>query len=158
MTDRDVDQQPWGACPSGELRALAQRLQAEHRRRGVVRIAQFSALGLLVIGAGIATGSLVVGRRAPGVPPVLASLNCQECKEHFEAYHLHLTGDQPMGTELAERMRAHLLHCKSCRLAFEKQYPDVMIALIHAGIEAVASGHRPAAAAGKMLLAAAASP
>ncbi len=136
MNDHHHDQQQWGECPSGELHSLARRLRAQHSRRRAVKVSQYGALGLVVIGAFFVTSGLINARR---VPAVLAHLNCRECHEHFEAYHLHLAGTQPMDVQLAERMRAHLLHCKRCRLAFEKQYPDVAIAALDTATQPLAS-------------------
>lgn len=132
MTDHDQNQQQWDECPAGALSALARRLNARHRYQRAVRITQFGALGLVVVAAGIVTGGLINARRGPVgpvVPVTLVRINCRECKSNFEAYHLHLTSQQPMDATAAEQMRVHLERCKGCRLAFQKQYPGVLIAM-----------------------------
>jgi hypothetical protein len=126
MTDHDYDQQQWGECPSGELRALACRLNNLRRRQLAFRIAQFGVLGLLLVAAGITAGRWTGTRRAP---VLVARINCRECAAHFEAYHLHLIHKGTMDTSLAEQMRAHFQKCNRCRLAFAKQYPGVLIAI-----------------------------
>jgi hypothetical protein len=63
-----------------------------------------------------------------------------------------------MDAALADQMRAHLTKCKGCRVAFEKQYPGLLIAIAtDAACLLVGVRHCPIST-GMALLAAASSP
>ncbi|MEM8864173.1 MAG: hypothetical protein AAGF31_01350, partial [Planctomycetota bacterium] len=107
----------WDAVPEGELGAMVGKLHARERSRqarATAKIAGAVTLGvaLLVVSVGLLQG--------PG------AMSCSDCMINFEAFHQHVTLQQAMDDQTAQRIEQHFASCALCTNKFEQTYPGVL--------------------------------
>ena len=120
MANEPATNDGWSACQAGQLREIAQNLNARDRRRDAIGTIGGVATTLVLV---IAVGSIVfwaVHR------PQHENMTCADCQEHFEAYHRQVVLHKAaLSSDLLVRIEDHLRQCKCCRTELAKQFPDV---------------------------------
>ncbi|MDC0935756.1 hypothetical protein OAS39_05680 [Pirellulales bacterium] len=114
----------WDACPDGALLEMADRLNAERRRRETLRLAAAGGIGAAAIAVAILTTGVLRSDHMK-----YGGITCAQCQSHFVPYHALKTGGEsafPIDGITTENMGMHLADCGICRGMFQAAYPGVL--------------------------------
>ena len=111
MNQSNSTAEPWGACPTGEIARMVERVRGRRRRRRTVRIGGAVA-GLLVM---VAVGTLAVSQLSGPAEYRYGGIGCSDTRPLLEQY-----AAGRLDAETTGRIDAHLEQCPHCGPLYRK--------------------------------------
>ena len=113
---------PWDACPAGELTQMVHRLDASQRRARSLQVGKTALLStavfacvVMVLGSFMGSSSLQFG-----------GIDCETCQSDLAEYYLHAAGELVHeDAAFVTSMETHLEQCEFCREKFHAMYPEL---------------------------------
>lgn len=123
--DDSRSSEQWEPVPDGTLGRMAKRLEAQHRRRQLGKLAGAGGVGAAVVAAVVLTIGFMTNDVAH-----FGGISCRQCQAHFEVYQALDAGESVEPARLAnvtlDNLREHLAQCELCQAKFNAAYPGVL--------------------------------